>query len=119
MLNREKYSIANADGLTPLVPSPIDLSHLDGKKLFMEDLIKALPSYFDLREEGRLSPVKDQGECGACWSFSTLACLESLLLPFEALDFSENNLKNTHGFDPDHCQGGLPFMPICITKHLH
>ncbi len=40
----------------------------------------ALPAAFDLRQNGRVSPVKDQGSLGLCWTFSTYASLESFLL---------------------------------------
>lgn len=64
------------------------------------------PTKFDLRTTGKLSPVRDQAECGACWAFSTYGSLESTNLPDTSWDFSENHLKNTHGFDLSPCQGG-------------
>jgi C1A family cysteine protease len=70
----------------------------------------SLPSRYDLRTVGKVTPVKDQGQCGSCWAFSTLASLESSLLPGESWDFSENNMKNTHGFDLLTCQGGNSVM---------
>ena len=38
-----------------------------------------LPESVDWREEGKVSPVKDQGNCGSCWAFSTIEAVESAL----------------------------------------
>jgi C1A family cysteine protease len=70
----------------------------------------SLPSTYDLRTVGKVTPVKDQGKCGSCWAFSTLASIESGLLPAESWDLSENNMRNTHGFDLSSCQGGNSIM---------
>jgi uncharacterized repeat protein (TIGR01451 family) len=56
--------------------------------------LSILPSYYDLRDLGRVTPVKDQGHAGTCWIFSAVASLESCLLPNETWNFSENNIKN-------------------------
>ena len=53
-----------------------------------------LPSYYDLRILGKLTPVEDQGSSGVCWDFATFGSLESCLLPIETWNFSENNMKN-------------------------
>jgi C1A family cysteine protease len=106
-----------ADG--PLTPegrrlgykaSPVNLSHL--KELSEDSAVirgrqrLGLPVSYDLRSTGKLTPVKDQGNCGSCWAFATYGSLESNLLPGELTDISENHLKNTHGFDWDYCLDG-------------
>ncbi len=55
-----------------------------------------IPSSYDLRDYGWVSPVKDQIKGGNCWAFAALAALESCILKIsgEAWDFSEENIKN-------------------------
>jgi C1A family cysteine protease len=100
-----------ADGHVPgFIPSPVELSHLAGLSLpHVQELVGA-PASYDLRLLGKLTPVKDQGPCGSCWTFATYGSLESNLLTSETWDFSENDLKDTHGFDPGYCDGGNAFM---------
>lgn len=56
-----------------------------------------LPTRFDLREIGWLTPVRDQGFMGSCWVFGGIAALESALLKNTGIpyDFSENNMQDS------------------------
>src|SRR5665647_226863 len=91
-----------------LIPSPVDLSQLKGQAL--PSALVGYPLTYDLRTQGKLTSVKDQGSCGSCWAFGAYASLESYLRPAETLNFSENNMKNTHGYDPAPCGGGNQFF---------
>lgn len=55
-----------------------------------------LPSKYDLRSLNLVTPVKDQGLSGNCWSFATMATLESAILKAtgKQVILSEGNLKN-------------------------
>ncbi len=88
------------------VPAPVNFQGATGQKLLLSQSLDELPSSYDLRDYGKVTPVKDQGNCGSCWTFGTFASLESYLLIGETNDFSENNLKNNHGFNYGPCDGG-------------
>lgn len=72
-----------------------------------------IPSSIDWREKGVVNDIKDQGQCGSCWAFSTIQSLESAsAIKYGKLySLSEqqlvdcDNLKNN---GKDHgCNGGL------------
>ena len=93
-----------------LIPNPIDFSNLIRTQQLLG--AGAFPSSYDLRSTGKMTPVRDQGPCGDCWTFGTFGSMESALLPAESRDFSENNLNNLNGFDIPRCQGGNESMAM-------
>ena len=66
------------------------------------------PSAYDWRDYGRVSAVKDQGSCGSCWAFSTVANLEGLYYANKGVmkTFSEQMLVDCDTSDSG-CNGGL------------
>ena len=90
------------------IPAPVDLSHVRGFRFAAQ--AEAFPASYDLRTLGKLTSVKDQGDCGSCWSFATMGGLESYLLPPETWDFAEQNLIDHAGFDYGPCAGGNIWM---------
>lgn len=71
-----------------------------------EVVLMAADNRYDLREEGKVTSVKDQGPNGSCWAFATYGSAESVLMPDERMDFSEKHMRNTHGFDWGPSEGG-------------
>ena len=53
------------------LPDPIQ----EGE-VFTPVLSQAAPTPIDWRTKGVIGPVKDQGACGSCWSFSTVGPIE-------------------------------------------
>ncbi|MCT4604657.1 MAG: lectin like domain-containing protein [Marinisporobacter sp.] len=72
----------------------------------------ALPTKYDLREENRVTKVKNQGNINGCWAFTALSSLESNIKYRENrdMDFSENNMLTQHGFDLKSTDGGNMYM---------
>ncbi|WP_211530393.1 lectin like domain-containing protein [Methanocalculus chunghsingensis] len=109
----KEYTPTSDDRFIPgVIPSPIDLSHTRGMQIQAENRLSSLHStpVYDLREQGRVSPVRNQGNEGNCWAFATYASLESVLLPDEAWDFSENHMKNIDYRIFDSNEGGNRYM---------
>jgi len=38
------------------------------------------PTSFDWRKQNKLTPIKDQGQCGSCWAFSCTESIESVYM---------------------------------------
>jgi len=68
--------------------------------------ISALPTHVDWRERNVISPVKDQGRCGSCWTFGTAETVEShyALTKGELMDLSEQQILDCTP-NPQQCGG--------------
>lgn len=72
-----------------------------------------LPTSVDWTKLGAVTPVKDQGQCGSCWSFSTTGALEGIhqIKYGTLLSLSEQNLVDCdnwkHGGRDHGCNGGM------------
>jgi C1A family cysteine protease len=72
-----------------------------------------LPTQVNWVTNGAVTPVKDQGQCGSCWSFSTTGSLEGAyyIKNKKLVSFSEQQLVDCDNFKNggrDHgCNGGL------------
>ncbi len=57
-------------------------------------------AYYDLRQHGWVSPVRNKGACGCCYAFAAMASIESAWLKnsWGEADFSEEHIRSCHGF---------------------
>ncbi|KAL6846216.1 hypothetical protein ACP4OV_023664 [Aristida adscensionis] len=79
-----------------------------------------LPETKDWREDGIVSPVKDQGHCGSCWTFSTTGALEAAYTQAtgKPVSLSEQQLVDCAGaYNNFGCHGGLPSQAFEYIKY--
>lgn len=81
----------------------------------------SIPDSYEWASTGMVSPVKNQGSCGSCWTFSTVGALEShwnILGKGRNTTFSEQQLLDCAGdFDNHGCNGGLPSHAFEYIRH--
>ncbi|WP_407432373.1 C1 family peptidase [Methanobrevibacter sp.] len=97
----------------------------------------SIPSRFDLRDHGWVTPVRTQGDANSCWAFGTMGALESAVLKAtgKSYDFSESHMVNTmlkyskYGVSKDADDGGVSdwaveyllswFGPVSANKDFY
>ncbi|MCZ2101577.1 MAG: C1 family peptidase [Chitinophagales bacterium] len=79
-----------------------------------------IPARYDMREHNLLGPIKDQGDCGACWAFTAATSFESNFAKKNnrIIDISEQVVLNCTSKDLDCISGGLPVLAFLSWVEL-
>jgi len=73
-----------------------------------------LPTSYDLRQQGLVSKIKNQGDYGTCWAHSFMAACETAVLKNEGLTLDEYVAK--YGSEPDFSEKAMAYYSTVLKQ---
>jgi len=125
----EKHNAEAAMGLhtyTLEINHMADLTHEEYLQQYTSSMVKTnqtdsnlnvplgAPESIDWRDEGYVTPVKDQGSCGSCWAFSVTGAIEGAYFRTfgQLVSLSEQDLMDCDVYTGSGCDGGHPLLTL-------
>jgi len=106
-----KYGDLTPEEITEIYLTPvINVSLEESVNSYQHDPLYALADTVDWRTKGVVTAVKNQGQCGSCWAFSTTGSVEGAwgIKKGTLVSLSEQNLVDCSGRYGNYgCNGGL------------
>ncbi|KAI4336256.1 hypothetical protein L6164_014802 [Bauhinia variegata] len=80
-----------------------------GNGTFMYENVQRVPPSVDWRQKGAVTGVKDQGQCGCCWAFSSVEAVEGInqIRTKKLVSLSVQELIDCDTEENQGCNGGL------------
>ncbi|KAG6774667.1 hypothetical protein POTOM_022029 [Populus tomentosa] len=101
-----------------LSAAPLNPAH---RNLEITGVVGDIPASIDWRNKGAVTSVKDQGSCGACWSFSATGAIEGInkIVTGSLVSLSEQELIECDKSYNDGCGGGLMDYAFQFVMNNH
>ncbi|KAI8019552.1 hypothetical protein LOK49_LG04G02209 [Camellia lanceoleosa] len=89
-----------------------------GNGTFIYEKVDMVPPSVDWRKKGAITGIKDQGQCGSCWAFSTVVGVEGInqIKTKKLVSLSEQELVDCDDKENAGCNGGLMDLAFEFIK---
>jgi len=117
---QQKKGISAGEAYRGYVPHPYQVHFENFTGPPRKKALQELPEKYDLREQGYVSGVRNQGNFGTCWAFSAIGAVESRWMMLEGIaqDLSEKNMATCNGYMNGINQGGNMYMASAYLTRL-